>query len=247
MGSIIGQIISSFGIYGLILASIYFIVKLYPVTLMTSHESERKLYSKEANFIFKMINYCGFLLSFSLLAYIVTLLVWWLRIKYYDIAFQIILLITMIIYAGIYLIKYSKTDIKKANKILSPKVLDVIIYCYFIWWVLIIGYFFGAKTINTIVVNGQLNIFKHIAIFIAIFICVILFSELLLPPIIYLARLGATKKEFIINLDEKPWYLFHPINKDEYLIGDKACLDDCEEIRVIKREEIINRDILLKG
>lgn len=250
MESIVLEVTKSFGSYGLILASILFIIKLSPITLMTSHKFERQLYSKETRFIYKTANYLAIIGIFSILIYFITLLVWNLKVRYFNVLFQVIFVLMFTFQLALYWIKHSKINFEKLNRVFWMKfkeIRDVLIYPYIVLWPLIWGYYFGIKLVSIADANGKIDISKYIATFFLIVIFTIFLLEFLLPPIKYLLNLGQKDIEHFIVLEGVRWYLFHPINKDEFLIGDNACLDECEKIRVIKREELVNKDICLNS
>ncbi|WP_139194415.1 hypothetical protein [Bacillus sp. MUM 13] len=63
------------------------------------------------------------------------------------------------------------------------------------------------------------------------------------PLISYFKR--DAKVNFTIEFDSnKRWYLLHPINKSEFLLGNSPVVEECSEMMVVQREELYATSIL---
>lgn len=71
------------------------------------------------------------------------------------------------------------------------------------------------------------------------FISIILRFTVIDTYLRFLELKGNNKFSLSVNVGEQKWYLFHPIEKDLYLLGNKTNLNECTKFSFIERKELV--------
>lgn len=242
------NILNQLKVPGALLLIITMIIKLKPVSFLTSNDLERKLSSKEFRFSYSIVTYLLQTLLYTLFVVVLADLINGLIAEYslfHDIIFFLIELVLVVIFSIFYM-KYEKgkkfnPDPEKWYKTLGFLLL---ILLYLLGWLCSISYILSRSVYHDFSPKNDLTNELWIALVVAAYIlCLML--PLLFKPILKYVEIQS-KRDYYIEDDEKQkWYILHPINSEEILLGDKVNSTSSKQYKIIPKDNLIG--ILIKG
>lgn len=235
------KLLSQLPIPAAIISVLVLAVQLKPVTFLTSHEIERKIYTKEMRLLYSVIHYILRTFFLAMLTFSIGELFSKYPHLYNEITLTII--ITLSILGHLFLSLVNAEDIKIIHFSDMKKRIFVLI------WILIIvictisfpGYWIGSEIMSQITnMNGHI-VESYMASFIVFFIFAMLLNIFFTNLSIFL---DSPEKKFIFIEDEQKnkWFLLHALNKTEFLLGDNYIQDICKKIKIMKKEDLLTKD-----
>lgn len=255
MIELIKEILTKFGVPGMIISVIVFLISIKPITLITSNSIEAKLLSKEKRISVTAIKYiCGLFLITLMFIFITD--TFFQKKEAYHSWIEIILFVLSLcgtIPIIIFDIK-SKTffDIfKNSKKSIQISFFLLTIVCFSLW-IVVPTYYIGTQLYSDFY-NKSLNNSQQFGVFLAVSILYLFISISSLPLYSFFYNFldirrfnpnNIKSKIFYIELDNsKKWYLFHPTNKNQYFLGNEMYLKDCTEFKFIEVSELLKMTI----
>ncbi|WP_419955165.1 hypothetical protein ACN6MT_06270 [Neobacillus niacini] len=238
------KFLGTMGVPAILIAIITLILKIKPITFLTSNSLDRKLSSKEWSFsylltifIAKSAFYSTILMSLSLVSY-----KWnWLNNWITD-------TLTIVMGIGLIIAFYWLQYIVDKKKRYVPNVdwkknLISLLYVsiYFFGWLIFFTLIIGVKAFLTYYENGDILTLGQIGlIFIVTFISSMILPIVYKPLSVYLSI--NKEKQFKVKIEEKKWYLLYPISKEEYMLGNKPSYIESTQLKITKKEELFESE-----
>jgi hypothetical protein len=238
------KLFGTLGVPAILITIISLILKIKPVTFLTSNPLDRKLSSKEWSFsyistifIAKTTFYTIILMTLSLVSYR-----WqWLNHWITD-TVSVVMGIGLII--AFYWLQYVVDKKKRyVPNVDWGKNLRSLLYVslYFFGWLIFFTLIIGVKAFLTYYENGNILTFGQVAlIFIVTFISSILLPIVYKPLSVYLSI--NKEKQFKVIIEEKEWYLLYPISKEEYMLGNQTSYIESTQFKITKKEELFKSE-----
>ncbi|WP_432408881.1 hypothetical protein [Wukongibacter sp. M2B1] len=244
MEEVLKLIIGTKGINAYIVMVGILILKLSPVTLISSVGIERKLQSKEMNCIYK-IGMCT-LLSLASSVLISSILMFLMKtvITKFKIIYYLSIFIGFAMYAYISSKDANRNDDlinfkKRINKIF--KKMHYFVSLYFGVWILIVIYTI-MEVCNSEILKNQTLIYQYCFLLIISFILIFLTSIIAIYPLVNIVN-KLNPINYYININQNKWYILYMIKNKEILLGEKYESSECEKYRILNRDELEKYDI----
>jgi len=233
-----------------VVSLLFMLLRSQPITLFTATSVEKIFFSKEKKLSILTIRYL-------FQVFIVSVLMFSVFVYSYDndIPYHEVMLWTMAIYLVIGFIffmwklfsyKSFKNYIKsKGFKTKLTILLCALLYCCVL---IILPAFYLGNTVDQQTFDFELtndNFYVEIIVVYASFLlfsCVVLFYVKLVFKICIEYDLFSDKSIYIMlmeNGNEEKWFVFHPVDKDKFLLGSAPHHDESIEFRYIERTELL--------
>jgi hypothetical protein len=245
LNSIISILRLPSGIIG-VLAFLIYVFKFNPVTFVTSSSIEKILLSKEKRVLIRIMTYLGHvLLSTGFITYI-ALIFYYSPASYSQLLTNVVIILLC---PGFIFFLINNEREKHFEHVFEPASITtkyiVISLCllYIVLIYLLTSYYLGSKMLTDVAYTDNLQI-----------IAFTITSSLIFSFMIHVLVRAATKflnvtkapKIYIVDSNNKKWYIYHPIGKDKLLLGNSSTLNDSDEYIIRERNEIIKSFVLVK-
>lgn len=218
----------------LIIIIFTYLSKAELVSVITAQNLEKKLLSKEKNFINKTFRYLFNVFIFTLIIFSVANLI---KGSYnFWVALSLLLISELII---MYFISKNTNITFKSFKQTSLK-FDIMLF--FIFFLLVI---FGFAMFVSEIFMVSDNKSQNFTIFITALIISFMFSialPLIVKPGLKTINWYNEKTVYIIE-DGQKWFILHPINNDSILLGNSKTPNECTKNKLINKEYLLNKII----
>ncbi|MEY8732100.1 hypothetical protein AB9M92_07520 [Peribacillus frigoritolerans] len=235
------NITSNLGETGFIVSVVAIILKCMPITFISSSWIEMKLSTKEKRFYLQFIR-----IFFGTIGYFIPILFLSVTLSSINIKNSILVFLSIISVAGLICITDSvrrrKTleDFSSKWKIIICTLLSL---CFFLI-VFLSCYFLG---IYYPLSDSQLTKEdQKIALYIFLIEALIFaFGIYALAQILYtfLGRKNTSTHTLVVKIDNEVWYIFHPLEKESFLLGNKSDINECTEIKLIEKTVLLKEGI----
>lgn len=235
------EIFSKLGIPGLFASILFIIIKLSPITTLSSSLIELKLSSKEKRTFIK-----GLRTFIEILLYVVFLLIitaiFFTNENIYN---PYVALFTVFLFFAVFIwvliLDMQGKTFKDFQKWKVPKYIMILIS--FISFFIITSYYTGTQFYSEIY-NDNLTMDEKTALFIFVvllyfFIIISFYFTVIKTFYRFLGFNTIPKTNIIITIEKEVWYVFYPIEKNVFLLGDKNTLNDCKKYTFINKEELL--------
>jgi hypothetical protein len=235
------KLLEILGMPAILITTFTLLMKLKPITFLTSNQLERKISTKEWSFshnltlsIIKTTGYSFFILASSMFSF-----KWdWLNNRLFETLTYIIgLILILAFYKLIYIEdkrKRYEPDINWKKNLISL----IIVALYFFGWLVFFTLIIGRKAFLIYYKTGSPLSLNHIiSIYLVIFISSFLLLLVYKPLSYYLAF--NKEKQFKMTIEGKEWYLLNPISKEEFMLGNQPNYNDSTQLKIIKREALL--------
>jgi len=245
MFELIKEILTKVGIPGLIVTIIVFVLKNNPITLISSSSIEMKLSTKEKRFYVSGIKTIS-----EIIVYVIILLI--LTVTFFsdgDIYHPEIAIILGIIIVGIFF-WILILDLQGKNVLNLVEsfhrgwqiVFYVLFLLHFISYFLLSSYYVGTQIYSEIF-NNLLTNYERLGVLIAViliyfFIIISTYFTIIKASKRFLGLRNTSEKLLFIKIDNETWYLFHPIDKETYLLGNESLISECTRFCFIEKNEL---------
>ncbi|MFB5193467.1 hypothetical protein ACE198_00920 [Neobacillus sp. KR4-4] len=250
MIEIIKEVLSKFGIPGIIFSIILIIIKLNPITSISASPVELKLFSKEKRFYVKFIRTLSEILFYLVLLWLITDKFFSNKEQYNS---KIALFSTILIFAIFIVIcaldLFGKTffnlfgTIKRRYQI----VIYMIFLIYGLSWILLPSYYIGTQIYSEFY-NDKLTTIQQYSVLVGVlffYLLLIIFVYFTVIKTLYrfLEFFSNSNKNLTVVLNNKCWYLFHPVDNEQFLLGDKPVMSKCTEFSFIEKSNLFLKTI----
>jgi hypothetical protein len=252
---LVKEILLKMGIPGILISIIIIIVKINPITSISSSWVELKLSTKEKRLYIRVIR-----TFFEIVFYVLFLLI--ITDTFFstkNIYRPIIAVISGIILLGI-LIWILILDLKEKSffdlvKSSAKKWEKISIYFlflfHFILSIFILPSYYVGTQIYSEFYNESLTKEERLGALIAVIILFLLFIVSIYFTVIktfyrFLGFRSNLINNLTIKIGNETWYIFHPVEKELFLLGNKPVISQCTKIRFIEKNELLKEQIEIK-
>lgn len=237
----ISSLLSTIGIPASIISLLVFILKLRPVTLISSSPIEKVIMTKEKRLTVKALQYIVHVLSSTLMLALFTMVFHFSKLSYYK-PVGIILLIVFTICFLFFIVSHLFDKRYGTSTFVSKNTFINLSLIYLAGSYLLSAYYVGTTITVAMTPNNFFFVFSA-----AIFLSLILSVSVLIPITNHVikffnSRFGELPPLFVTE-GEKKWFIYHPIENELILLGDTPSINDCKEFIVKERGEIIKSSI----
>jgi len=201
--------------------------KLSPITMITSSSIERKLYSKEKNFLYSIIYGIGLIIYFSMFICFISYEIFTMNINYNFKFFYIFLLIGLLLDV---ILVFIKREIK-----------FIYIYTFIMYWILVWSYYLGTYIFADELPKVN-NVYNYIIILLTASFIIGIFTLICIFPITLWRE--KYRVQYSVEIDDTKWYLLHSSNNDRFILGDTYKPNRCNKYKVIEIEELLKNVII---
>lgn len=253
MIEIINEFFSKIGIPGIGAAIIIFFMKNNPITSISASTIEMKLATKEKRLYVKIVKFTVEILIYTLMLMNITITFFSDK----DLFNFNLALITSIILVGIFIWilimnfkEISFSDLVRDYEEIYKWLLYIFFILHFISMFIFIAYVIGTQLYSsylddTIPQNERYAILIGIIIF-YFFIVVVLHFIVLDTYYNFIGLKNNNKYTLTLNIGGETWYLFHPIDREIYLLGNKSNVQECTQFCFMERTELLKEIIEVK-
>ncbi|EPD54166.1 hypothetical protein HMPREF1210_00151 [Paenisporosarcina sp. HGH0030] len=250
MFELIKEILTKVGIPGLIVTIIVYVLKNNPITLISSSTIEMRLSTKE-----KRIYVSGIKVISEILLYVIVLLL--LTVTFFsddDIYHPEIAIISAIIIVGIFF-WILILDLQGKNVIDLVKNFQrkwqiffyILFLLHFMSFFLLSSYYVGTQIYSasfnvSLTNNEKLGVLIAVA-FIYFLIIIFTYFTIIKATSRFLGLRNQSVKILSIKIDDATWYLFHPIDKNTYLLGNDSIINQCTKFSFIEKNELYKKTV----
>jgi len=245
MIELINEILTKVGLPGLIVTLIIYVFKNNPITLFSSSSIEIKLSTKEKRFFVSSIKTISEIVIYVFLLLILTVTFFSDENIYYpEIAIFFAILIVGIFFWILIL------DLQGKNVINLVGIFNrgwqlffyVLFLLHFISYFLLSSYYVGTQIYSKIF-NDSLTDYEKLGVLIAVvllyfFIVISTYFTFIKTSKRFLGLKNTSLKTLFIKIDNETWYLFHPIDKETYLLGNESTISQCTRFCFIEKNEL---------
>jgi hypothetical protein len=250
MIDLLKEVLSKFGLPGIVFSLIYLIVKSNPITSISASPVELKFFTKEKRFYVKSIKTLCEILFYLLLLWMITDQFFSDKDIYNPkliITFTIIIFVIFSIICAFDFVGKTFIDLFGGIK----KGYQIIVYILFLLygfsWLLLPAYYIGTQIYSEFY-NEKLTNIEQYGVLVAV-----LFSYLILIIFVYFTVLKTLNNFLDFNSDNiqnltievngGKWYIFHPTENEFFLLGNKPVLKRCTEFSFIEKNELMKNTI----
>ncbi|MFP3393261.1 hypothetical protein [Brevibacillus sp. SIMBA_040] len=226
------------------------LIAVLPLTFVTAHEIEKKIYTKEQRLLYQIIHYL-----FKMIIVTIFMLPFgdffannpnWYRSLVALFAFICLNIFFAVLYWMDELQK-KITDIKmKSIRFLFLMATGI----YSLGLIVLPPYFTGPIVRMLYSENPETMSINYYIILASIFFFCSIFIVLMLKP---LNKILAFKTEKVVSIEiekegkKEKWYLLHPVKADRYLIGDNYNPGLCKRNMIITKEQLIEKEFFIEN
>ncbi|MGD6968549.1 hypothetical protein ACQCVP_19195 [Rossellomorea vietnamensis] len=253
MYELLKEILSNFGVPGVIISIILIILRTRPITLLSASPIEMKLATKEKRFYIRALRSLSEILIYLLALLTITDYFFSNDKYYYPVLSGLLTFVVVGVLIGILILDLFNKSILDLIKDFS-KGKQMFIYLLFLVYIVICfllpAYYIGTQVYSNIY-SEELTRTEQIGAFVALALFYFVFIIAIYGPVIKTIYrfLGFNKNIFqnlVVKKNNKTWFIFHPIDKELFLLGNKSTINNCSEFIFIERAELYKEEILVK-
>ena len=248
MIEIISEMFSKFGILGVLTTLIFYFIKNNPITSISSSAIEMKLATKEKRFYVRMMIYVSKIILYVIFFMGITAAFFIDKDLYSREVFITGFLISGVLFFWIVVMDAKDktfTDLVGGWKLHWKLLLFILLIIHFISIFVLTAYYIGtqlySETLNSTFSDAEKYIIILGIVIIYIFIAIVLHFTVIDTYLRFLNLKDNQQFALIVNVGEEKWYLFHPIEKDLYLLGNTSVLNECSKFSFIERTELLKK------
>lgn len=253
MAELIKEILSKIGIPGAIVSIILIGIKIKPITLFSSSTIEMKLSTKDKRFYIRTIRIFFEIVFYTLFLLLITIQFFTDKNIYSPSIALIATVISVGIFIWILVLDFrGKTyfDLVENFQVKWKVTFFVLFVIHFISYFFIVSYYFGTQLFSKFY-NESLTINERYG---ALFAVVILYFAMIVSIYFTVIKcsyrfLGFSKNLYnnlTIIIKDETWYIFHPVENDLFLLGNKSIISECTKIKFIEKKELLKEQIEIK-
>jgi hypothetical protein len=249
---ILKDILPKLGIPSVLVTIIYIFFMLNPITSISASSIELRLATKEKRFYIKVIRSILEILFYLTLLMVITESFFASKSIYNSILAIIFTIILIGIFVWIMIMdlmgKVFMDIFKKYHK--GFQILFYLLFLfYFLMWFVLPAYYIGPQIYSDIH-NKTLSDSEQIGVFFSVLIFYFIMIVAIYNPIIktlykFLGFNMDDQKNLTVEIDGKMWYLFHPVDTDRFLLGNKALIRQCTEFSFVEKTELLKRVLII--
>ncbi|MGG1660887.1 hypothetical protein [Brevibacillus sp. NRS-1366] len=227
-----------------IISGLLILVKIRLVTFITANDIERAIYSKERRVLYSIVH---FIFNMIIISMFMIMMgdVFSDHPSWYRSWIAIFASIVVVLgYLFVFWMADKGITLKNVPQGKQRIWTALSLLLYAISCMFLPSYFVGTQLFDNVTNKSiEYDIVMFVFLFLISGLVVVLFKplskvfEFIVKKVVYIEVESA---EGI-----KKWYLLHPLNKDEFLIGDHHQSFNCKKVKVIKKEELLNYDFNL--
>lgn len=250
MIDIISEMFSKFGILGVGITLVFYFIKNNPITSISASAIEMKLATKEKRFYVRMMIHIGMIIIYTIFFMAITSVFFADKDLYSQGVFVTGFVISGVIFSGIIILDARDktfTDTVSGWKLHWKWLLFILLFLHFISIFVLTAYYIGTQLYSEALVSTFSDGEKYIIIagiaLIYMFVATFMHITVVDTYLRFLELKGNNKFTLVVNIGEEKWYLFHPIEKDLYLLGNKAVLNECSKFKFLDRTGLLKEII----
>ncbi|MGW8820851.1 hypothetical protein ACWGNU_01940 [Paenibacillus lautus] len=255
MEELLMDILPKLSIPGVLISLFLVVLRMRPVTLLTSNPIERKMLTKERNFLIKVIK----LVFEAVITVVMLLLITESLFKDNNLFNQFIAITWVILLFVFFLLMMFFLEIKNKNffnifqntrnkyKIL----LYITTLIFAISYYFLPAYFVGTQLYSEIYVE-EFSLTGGVVILVAISILYLFLAIFVLMPISRIIfrflDLGRTNpyvndKPVYVELADGKWYIHYPVDKNLFYLADKPNFSSSTKFKFVSRDELLKQTL----
>ncbi|PFG15088.1 hypothetical protein [Bacillus sp. es.036] len=248
----IQEVFSLLKIPTVILTILMIFIKINPITLISSSVVEMRVATKEKRFLITTIRTIGEILFYTLIVFLITDSIF-KNYSVYNVYIAIILFIfSIIMFTWMIILENKGITLHSLieNYDNTRKIVCFILFSLsFLNIFFMPAYYFGTKIYSQVALEKKMmeNNYEILVILLVIYFLYIVFIYF---PVIktyynFFSLKNSQTKTISITINSEIWYVFHPINKKFFLIGNNPILNQCTEISFIEKENLFKEVLVV--
>lgn len=250
MFEIANEFFSKLGIPGIVVAIVMYFMKNNPITSISASAIEMKLATKEKRLYVKVVKYIGEIFGYTMVLLILTITFFSNKNLFHPVIAFTIAIILLGVYLWILVLDLREKSFSDLVNRLEMKwkwTVYVLFLLHFISSFIFIAYYIGTQIYSSFFDKSFTDIERSTIligiIFLYVFIAMMMQFTLLDTYYRFIGFKNTNKHTLIVNIGEKKWYLFHPIDREVYLLGDTPVIQECTQFRFLERNELLKETI----
>lgn len=246
MIEIISGMFSKFGTLGVVITLVFYFIKNNPITAISASAIEMKLATKEKRFYVRMMIHIAMIIMYTIFFMAITAAFFVDKDIYSRDIFVTGFVISGALFVLIFVfdtMERTFTDIVSGWKLYWKWLLFILLFFHFLSIFILTAYYIGTQVYTVSLEEALSDTEKYIIIAgtaVAYMIISIAMHFTVIDTYLRFLELKDNQKfTLLVNVEGEKWYLFHPIEKDLYLLGDKALLKRCTKFSFIERKELL--------
>jgi hypothetical protein len=241
--------LSKFGMPGIIISIILFVLKMNPVTLISYSSIEMKLSTKDKRLYIRTIR-----TIFEIILYVLFILLitdqFFKDKQIYD---STITTILTIIISGIFFLIFlldtrGKTyfDLVENYKVKWKVLFYILFLIYILSFFLLPSYYVGTQVYSKFYDDSLTKAEQYGALLAVITFYLILIAASYFTVIKTFYRfLGFSNREanITVNIDNDTWFIFHQTENELFLLGNNSKINNCTRFKFIEKNELLKEII----
>ncbi|QMT16240.1 hypothetical protein H1Q58_09640 [Planococcus maritimus] len=244
MIEVISSLFSNFGIPGVIIALIFFFLKNNPITSISSSVIEMKLATKEKRFYVRAVKDILWIVTYTMFFLGITGTFFMNKDLYYFSIFITIFLVSIVTFFWIVTLDAKNktfSDITSKRNVRQKWIIFILLLLSFLSFFVLPAYYIGTQ-LQSNILESTFSVVEKYAIFtvvaiIYLFISIVLHFMVVDTYLNFLELKGKNKYTLTVVVRKEKWYIFHPIEKEVYLLGNKEALNECTRFSFIERKQ----------
>lgn len=254
MIDIISEMFSKYGTLGIVIPLVFYFIKNNPITSISASAIEMKLATKEKRFYVRMLKHTLSIVIYVTFLMAITGTFFVDKNLYSSKVFNTYSLISVVVFFWIIILDTKDktfSDLVSGWKIILKWIFFMLLLIHFISIFVAAAYYFGTQLYSETLESTVSDVEKYTIIvgivIIYIFISIALHFTVIDTYLRFLEFKDNNKYTLIVNIENEKWFLFHPIDKDVYLLGNKATLNECSKFSFIERKELLMKTIVIES
>lgn len=247
------DILPKIGIPGVVISIFVIAAKISPITFISSSWIEMRLSTKEKRFYIKLIRTFLEILFYLIFLLMITATFFSSENIYNSTLVIIFTCIILGLFIWILILDLQGKTLFMLINEYSTKWKIIIYSLFFLQFIGIFvlpSYYFGTQ-IYSQSINPSLTKEEQLGAFIAIIILFTFYIFSIYFTVIktfyrFLGFDSVSTKNLVVKVDDEIWYIFHPIEKGIFILGNKSTINESTEMKFIEKTELLKKRIEVK-
>jgi hypothetical protein len=247
---LVQELLKNLSLPGIVISIILIVIKINPITLISSSFIEIKLKTKEERFYIKAVRSFFEIIVYLMFIMLITVQLFSDKSIYSPLLTIIATVINIGVFFGIMVLDLQgKTfinlvkDTSKVRKVMY----SILLLIHFLSFFIIPAYYIGTQLYSEFYNNSLTDNQKYGALLAVIISYLILITTIYFTVIHTLYKFigfsNNTNKHLSIIKEDITWYIFHPIENDLFLLGNEPVLNKCTRITFLEKNDLLKEKI----
>lgn len=246
MIEIVSEMFSKYGTLGVVIPLIFYFIKNNPITSISASAIEMKLATKEKRFYVRMMIHVVKIVAYTIFFMAITAAFFANKELYSQEVFATGFFISGVLVLLILALDTNDrtfTDLVSGWKLHWKWLLFILLSLHFLSIFVFTAYYVGTQLYSESLQGTLSDAEKYIIIvgvaIVYMFISIVLHFTVIDSYLRFLELKDNQRFTLIVKVEGEKWYLFHPIEKNIYLLGNKAVLNECSKFSFIERTQLL--------